>query len=109
MTPSISVIIPVYNVAPWLKECLDSVLNQTFRDMEIIIVDDGSTDSSPEIIKEYAEKDNRIIAIRKENGGLGSARNVALKMAKGEYIAFVDSDDKIHPEVYTKLYEKAKK
>lgn len=109
MTPSISVIVPVYNVAPWLKECLDSVLNQTFRDMEIIIVDDGSTDSSPEIIKEYAEKDGRIITIRKENGGLGSARNVGLKIAKGEYIAFVDSDDKIHPEAYTKLYEKAKK
>lgn len=109
MTPSISVIVPVYNVAPWLKECLDSVLNQTFRDMEIIIVDDGSTDSSPEIIKEYAEKDDRVIAIRKENGGLGSARNVGLKIAKGEYIAFVDSDDKIHPEAYTKLYEKAKK
>lgn len=109
MTPSISVIVPVYNVAPWLKECLDSVLNQTFRDMEIIIVDDGSTDSSPEIIKEYVEKDGRIIAIRKENGGLGSARNAALKIAKGEYIAFLDSDDKIHPETYTKLYEKAKK
>lgn len=106
--PAISVIIPVYNVASWLRECLDSVLSQTFEDLEIIIVDDGSTDSSPEIIAEYAAKDRRIIAIRKENGGLGVARNTALAMAKGEYIAFLDSDDKIHINAFAKLYDKAK-
>lgn len=108
MIPAISIIIPVYNVAPWLRECLDSVLSQTFEDLEIIIVDDGSTDSSPEIIAEYVAKDRRITAIRKENGGLGAARNTALPMAKGEYIAFLDSDDKIHIDAFAKLYDKAK-
>lgn len=107
--PAISVIIPVYNVAPWLKECLDSVIAQTFQDMEIIIVDDGSTDQSPEIISEYAQRDKRITVITKDNGGLGAARNTAIAKAKGEYLAFLDSDDKLHPDAYRKLYEQASK
>ena len=92
MAPAISVIIPVYNVAPWLRECLDSVVSQSFTDLEIIIVDDGSTDESPRIIAEYAPRDKRITAVRKKNGGLGAARNTAISLATGDYIAFLDSD-----------------
>ena len=109
MAPAISVIIPVYNVAPWLRECLDSVVSQSFTDLEIIIVDDGSTDESPQIIAEYASRDKRIIAVRKQNGGLGAARNTAIPLATGDYIAFLDSDDKIRRDAYEKLYEPAKK
>ena len=109
MAPAISVIIPVYNVAPWLRECLDSVVSQSFTDLEIIIVDDGSTDESPQIIAEYASQDKRITAIRKQNGGLGAARNTAIPLATGDYIAFLDSDDKIRRDAYEKLYEPAKK
>ena len=89
----ISVIIPVYNVEKFLRECLDSVVNQTMRDIEIICVNDGSTDGSLDILKEYAKKDDRIIVINQTNGFVGSARNNGLKIAKGEYIQFVDSDD----------------
>ncbi|WP_295895187.1 glycosyltransferase [uncultured Bartonella sp.] len=109
MAPSISIIIPVYNVAPWLRECLDSVVSQSFTDLEIIIVDDGSTDESSQIISDYASRDKRIIAIHKKNGGLGAARNTAISLATGNYIAFLDSDDKIHRDAYKKLYEQAKK
>ena len=91
--PKISVIIPVYNVEKFLRECLDSVVNQTMRDIEIICVNDGSTDNSLDILKEYAAKDDRIIVINQTNGFVGSARNNGLKIAKGEYIQFVDSDD----------------
>ena len=91
--PKISVIIPVYNVEKYLRECLDSVINQTMKDIEIICVNDGSTDSSLDILKEYAEKDDRIIVINQTNGYVESARNNALKIAKAEYIQFVDSDD----------------
>ena len=91
--PKISVIIPVYNVEKFLRECLDSVVNQTMRDIEIICVNDGSTDGSLDILKEYAKKDDRIIVINQTNGFVGSARNNGLKIAKGEYIQFVDSDD----------------
>lgn len=87
----ISVIIPVYNSEKYLKQCLDSVINQTYNNLEIIVVNDGSTDKSLEIIKSY--KDSRIKLINKENGGVSSARNVGLKEATGEYIMFVDSDD----------------
>ena len=89
----ITVIIPVYNVEKFLRTCLDSVINQTYQNLEIICVNDGSTDSSPEILKEYFEKDDRIIIINKENGGLSSARNAGLDAATGEYVAFLDSDD----------------
>ena len=87
----ISVIIPVYNVEKYVAKCLDSVIAQTYRDLEIIIVDDGATDSSGKICDEYAIKDERIQVIHKSNGGLSSARNAALDIATGEYIAFVDS------------------
>ena len=92
--PKISVIIPVYNVEKYLSECLDSVVNQTLKDIEIICVNDGSTDSSLKILKEYASKDSRIKIIDKENEGQGYARKVGLKMASGKYILFLDSDDK---------------
>ena len=91
--PLISIIIPVYNVVPYLKRCIDSVLHQTYRHIEIILVDDGSTDYSGEICEEYAKKDPRIIVIHKANGGLSDARNVGIVKASGDYIAFIDSDD----------------
>ncbi len=104
----LSVIIPVYNVEDYLNECLDSVINQTLEDIEIICIDDGSTDNSPDILKEYSKKDKRIKIIIKENGGQATARNLGIKEAQGEYIAFVDSDDFIEPTMFEKLYTKAK-
>ncbi len=95
MTSFFSIIIPVYNVAPYLRECLDSVLAQTFTDWECICVDDGSTDGSGEILDEYAAKDKRFVVVHKANAGVSEARNSALRMAKGEWIWFVDSDDRI--------------
>lgn len=89
----VSVIIPVYNVEKYLRQCLDSVAAQTLKDIEVICVDDGSTDSSFEIVKEYAEKDSRFIAVKQENGGAGAARNNGLRRAKGKYLSFLDSDD----------------
>lgn len=91
--PLISVIIPVYNVEKYLKSCLDSVVSQTYKNLEIILVDDGSVDNSGKICDEYAEKDKRITVIHKENGGLSDARNVGIEKAQGSYITFVDSDD----------------
>ncbi len=102
--PKISIIVPVYNMEMYLRECLDSIKAQTFSDWECILVDDGSSDSSPAICDEYANRDNRFMVIHKENGGLSSARNVGLKVAKGFYIGFVDSDDWIEPQMYEKLY-----
>ena len=104
----ISVIVPVYNVENYLAKCLDSIVNQTYKNLEIIIVDDGSTDSSPSICDTYKEKDKRIKVIHKENGGLSSARNVGLKHATGDFIAFVDSDDWIDLSMYEKLLTKQK-
>ena len=91
--PLVSVIVPVYKVEPYLRRCLDSVVGQTYQNLEIILVDDGSPDKCPEICDEYAAKDSRIIVIHKENGGLSDARNAGLDIAKGEYISFIDSDD----------------
>ena len=91
--PLVSVIIPVYNMEPFLCECLDSVIHQTYDRLEIILVDDGSTDTSGEICDRYAEVDHRITVIHKENGGLGNARNVGQDAASGKYIIFLDSDD----------------
>lgn len=91
--PKVSVIIPVYNTVPYLEECIISILNQTLKDIEIIIVDDGSTDGSSEIIDYYSKIDNRILVIRQENKGLSLARNVAIEFSKGDYIYFMDSDD----------------
>jgi len=93
MTATISVIIPIYNVEPYLRRCLNSVLNQSYPNLEIILVDDGSPDGCPQICDEYAAKDKRIIVIHKENGGLSAARNTGLDVCKGEYISFIDSDD----------------
>lgn len=102
-----SVIIPVYNVEKYLQQCVDSVLKQTFQDFEMILVDDGSNDESPEICDEYAEKDSRIRVIHKPNGGQSTARNAGYRVAKGDYIAFLDSDDfYIHDHVLSQIAEK---
>ena len=101
--PLISVIIPVYKVEDYLEKCINSVINQTYTNLEIILVDDGSTDDSPKICDEYAKKDNRIKVIHKENGGLSDARNKGIEIASGEYIGFVDSDDWILPNMYEVL------
>ncbi len=103
----VSVIVPVYNVEKYLKKCLDSLINQTFKDYEIIIVNDGSTDTSQDIINEYVNKYPFIKAFKKENGGLSSARNVGLDNAQGEYISFVDSDDYVEIFFLEKMYGKA--
>jgi len=100
----ISVIIPVYNVEKYLKKCIDSVIAQTYRNLQIILVDDGSTDKSPKICDEYAAKDNRVLVIHKKNGGLSSARNSGLKVASGQYITFLDSDDYITSTIYEEMY-----
>lgn len=103
--PKISVIIPVYNVEKYLRECLDSVVGQTFRDLEIILLDDGGKDKCPEIIDEYALKDRRIISIHKQNGGYGQTCNMGLERATGEYVAIVEPDDYIDHKMYEDLYK----
>ena len=102
--PLISVIIPVYNVEKYLNRCVQSVCNQTYHNLEIILVDDGSTDNSGKLCDEWAVKDLRIKVIHKDNGGLSSARNIGLDNAKGEYIGYVDSDDWIDMEMYSYLW-----
>lgn len=92
-TPLVSVVVPVYNVERYLDRCVTSIINQTYRNLDIILVDDGSPDRCPEICDGWARKDDRITVIHKENGGLSSARNAALPVARGAYLAFVDSDD----------------
>ena len=104
MSDLISIIIPVYNVEKYLCRCIDSVINQTYKNLEIILIDDGSTDNSGKICDEYVLKDNRIKVIHKQNGGVSSARNTGLDVAKGEYIGFVDSDDYIERDMYEILY-----
>ena len=101
--PKVSVIIPVYNVEKYLRQCLDSVVNQTLKDIEIICVDDGSTDNSLKILKEYAFKDDRFIIIEQKNQGAGAARNKGLEIATGEYLYFLDSDDFIDLRALEKL------
>ena len=107
ISPKVSIIVPIYNVEKYLRQCLDSIVNQTLKDIEIILVDDGSTDSCPSICDEYASKDKRIIVIHKENAGLGAAYNTGLDIAKGDYIGFVESDDFIELNMYEELYNKA--
>lgn len=107
-TPKVSVIIPVYNVEEYLRECLDSIVKQTLREIEIICVDDGSTDNSLEILKEYAKKDNRITVITQKNLHAGVARNAGLAVAKGEYLSFLDSDDFFEINMLEETYSKAK-
>ncbi len=105
----ISVIIPVYNVENCLKRCLDSIVNQTLKDIEIICVNDGSVDSSLEILKGYAQNDSRIRIINQKNSGSGAARNLGVKIAQGEYLGFVDADDWIESNYFETLYNAAKK
>lgn len=106
----VSVIVPVYNVEEYLPRCLDSLIHQTMKEeeLEVIVVDDGATDHSSEIIEEYAKKSPRIRAVHKENGGLSDARNYGLPFARGEYVGYVDSDDFIDLDMYELLYRKAK-
>lgn len=104
----ISIIVPVYNVEKYLSKCIDSILNQTFINFELILVNDGSSDKSPVICEEYKKLDDRIKVIHKSNGGLSSARNIGIKQSKGNFIAFIDSDDYIHPQMFEILYNNMK-
>ena len=105
MSNIISIIVPIYKVEKYLDRCINSILNQTFKDFELILVDDGSPDRCGDICEEYAKKDKRIKVIHKENGGLSDARNAGLDIAKGEFVGFVDSDDFIHKDMYMILYD----
>ena len=107
-TPKVSVVLPIYNAEPYLRECLDSVVNQTLKEIEIICVNDGSTDNSLDIIKEYANKDNRIVIIDKPNAGYGQTMNCGIAIARGEYIGIVEPDDFVKLDMYETLYNKAK-
>lgn len=100
----ISVIVPVYNVSKYLNQCIESIINQTYTNLEIILIDDGSNDESEKICDEYKNKDDRIIVIHQENGGLSAARNAGLDICKGKYISFVDSDDYPEPNFIDCLY-----
>lgn len=102
--PKVSIIVPIYNVEKYLARCMHSLLNQTLKEIEIIMVDDGSPDNCPQICDEYASKDNRVKVIHKKNAGLGFARNSGLEIASGEYVAFVDSDDFVEKTMYEELY-----
>ena len=101
----VSIVVPVYNVEQFLPDCLDSLTNQTLKDIEIICVNDGSPDNSLKILEEYAQNDDRVKIITQENQGVSAARNAGLKTAVGEYIGFVDPDDWIDLDFYSKLYD----
>ena len=105
----VSVVVPIYNVEKYIKQCVVSIRNQTLEDIEIILVDDGSPDNCPQICDEYKKLDNRIKVVHKKNGGLSSARNAGMRVATGEYIGFVDSDDYIEVDMYEKMYNTSKK
>lgn len=105
--PKVSIIVPVFNVEKYLKSCIESIQNQSLREIEIICVNDGSTDSSLQILRSIAEKDTRVIVVDQKNAGAGAARNNGVKLAHGTYIGFVDSDDLLYPEMYKELYDKA--
>ena len=104
-TPLISVLVPCCNVEKYLRQCLDSIINQTYTELEIICLNDGSTDSTPDILREYEKKDSRILVVDKPNSGYGATMNLGLKMAKGKYIGIVESDDYIEPSMYEKPVE----
>ena len=106
--PKVSVIVPVYNVEKYITRCLTSLVKQTIDDLEIILVNDGSTDNSEKVIRQFKKDYKNIIYVKKENGGLSSARNFGLIYATGEYVAFLDSDDYVDRSIYQKMYEKAK-
>lgn len=103
----ISIIVPVYNVENYLADCLDSLLKQTYKNIEIIVINDGSPDRSQKIIDQYAKKDSRIVPLIKENGGLSDTRNFGIKHARGKYIGFIDGDDYVEPDMCEKMYKKA--
>ena len=103
MEKKISVIVPVYQVEEYLEKCIESIINQTYKNLEIILVDDGSKDKCPSICDRYQKMDNRIVVIHKENGGLSSARNAGLDIATGELVTFVDSDDYIEADMLAVL------
>ncbi|WP_185959505.1 glycosyltransferase family 2 protein [Planococcus salinarum] len=105
MTDKITVIIPIYNVEDYLKKCVESVINQTYKNLEILLINDGSTDSSGSLCDSFALTDSRIRAIHKKNGGISDARNTGLEAATGEFIAFLDSDDWVDPEMYEVLHD----
>ena len=105
--PYVSIIVPVYNTSKYLRRCIDSIIVQSLEEIEIILVDDGSTDGSYNICEEYANNDSRIAVIHKENGGLSSARNAGIKIANGEYIGFIDSDDTVDKNMYLHMYRAA--
>ena len=101
----ISIIVPIYNVSAYLSACIESIQCQSFQDIEIFLVDDGSTDGCFEICEEYKQQDSRIRVIHKANGGLVSARKAGIRAASGDYIAFVDGDDWIEPDMYERMYK----
>ena len=103
----VSVIVPIYNAERYLKKCIDSILNQSLKEIEVILINDGSTDGSIKIIEEYSKNDSRVVILNLKNGGPGKARNEGIKIAKGEYLSFVDSDDYIEREFLEKLYKTA--
>lgn len=105
MKPAISIIVPIYNVDQYLRKCLNSILSQTFKDIEVILVNDGSTDLSGEICNEYADKDSRVKVFHQQSRGVSSARNRGVKLATGHYIGFVDGDDYVTKDMYENLYE----
>lgn len=105
--PKVSIIIPIYNTEKYLHKCLESVTGQTLNDIEIICVNDGSTDGSLQIMQEFASRDSRVVIVSKENGGLVSARKAGVQVATGEYIGYVDSDDYIEPDMYERMYQTA--
>ena len=108
MKPKISIIVPIYNVEEYLEKCLDSLVNQTLKDIEIILINDGSPDNSEEIVNKYLKKyKEKIIYHKKKNEGQGIARNYGINLAKGEFISFVDSDDYVDKTIFEKLYNKA--
>lgn len=109
MKDTVSVIVPVYNVEQYLPRCLESILSQTYENLEVILVDDGSTDLSSKVCDDYAQKDSRIRVIHKANGGLSSARNAGIEAARGKYLAFVDSDDWIEKDTYEVMVALAEK
>ena len=103
LNPKISIILPIYNTKDYLEKCLDSILTQTYKNLEILCIDDGSTDGSELILDQYSKKDKRIKAVHKKNGGESSARNIGLQLMTGEYVGFMDCDDWIEPNMYEKL------
>lgn len=105
MNPMISVIVPIYNVEKYLARCVDSIVNQTYKNLEIILVDDGSPDRCPQMCDDYAEKDSRIKVVHKKNGGLSDARNEGMAVATGEYISFIDSDDYVSDDFFECLLD----